>query len=105
MRELSLWDADGLEQAFGDIDELVASCRFGNCRHNGEPGCALAAALAAGSLDEGRLLSWQKLQRETAHHERRVDALARTEERRKWKAIGKTVSKHMDAKYGAEGWR
>jgi ribosome biogenesis GTPase len=105
MRELSLWDAGGLDQAFGDIDELVARCRFGNCQHNGEPGCAIDAALAAGSLDDGRLTSWRKLQRETAHHERRVSALARTEERRKWKAIGKSVSKHMDAKYGAEGWR
>ena len=105
MRELSLWDADGLSQSFADIDALAGACRFGNCRHAGEPGCAIAAGLADGGLDRGRLESWRKLQRETAHHERRVDALARHEERRKWKAIGKSVSKHMDAKYGAEGWR
>jgi ribosome biogenesis GTPase len=105
MRELALWDTDGLEQTFTDVDEIVARCRFGNCRHNGEPGCAIAAALADGSLAVDRHDSWQKLQRETAHHERRVDALARAEERRKWKAIGKSVTKHMKAKYGQEGWR
>ena len=104
MRELSLWDADGLDQSFGDLDAIVERCRFSNCSHNGEPGCAIAAALADGSLDPSRLESWQKLQRETAHHERRVDALARAEDRRKWKAIGKSVTKHMKAKYGAEGW-
>ena len=104
MREFSLWESDGLEQTFADLDEIVARCRFGNCGHNGEPGCAIAVALADGSLDPDRYESWQKLQRETAHHERRVDALARNEERRKWKAIGKSVTKHMNAKYG-EGWR
>jgi ribosome biogenesis GTPase len=104
MRELSLWDSEGLDQSFTDIDEIVARCRFGNCQHNGEPGCAIAAALADGSLEPGRLESWQKLIRESAHQERRVDALARAEERRKWKAIGKSVTKHMNAKYG-DGWR
>src|SRR4051812_1932478 len=89
MRELSLWDGDGLDRTFSDIDELVGTCRFGNCRHTGEPGCALAAALADGSLDADRLESWRKLQREAAHHERRVDHLAREAERRKWKTISK----------------
>lgn len=104
MRELSLWDADGLDQSFTDIDEIVERCRFGNCSHNGEPGCAIAAALADDSLGADRLESWQKLVRETAHHARRVDALARAEEKRKWKAIGKSVTKHMDTKYGPGGW-
>jgi ribosome biogenesis GTPase len=104
MRELSLWDGDGLDQSFVDVDEIVALCRFGNCSHNGEPGCAIAAAMADGSLASDRHESWQKLQRETAHHARRVDALARAEERRKWKAIGKSVTKHMNAKYGRDAW-
>ena len=104
MRELQLWDADGLGQTFADIDELASSCRFANCGHRGEPGCAIAAAIADGSLDPGRHESWRKLQRETAHHERRVDALARNAERRRWKQISKSVGRHMDAKYGA-GWR
>jgi ribosome biogenesis GTPase / thiamine phosphate phosphatase len=105
MRELSLWDADGLEQTFGDLDDLVARCSWGNCSHNGEAGCAIAAALADGSLSHERHESWQKLLREAARHARRTDALARAEERRKWKAIGKSVTKHMNAKYGQDGWR
>ena len=105
MRELALWEGEGLDRTFGDVDELVASCRFGNCQHNGEPGCAIGAALADGRLTPDRHASWQKLQREAAHHERRVDVLARNAERRKWKQIGKAVSRHMDQKYGSEGWR
>ena len=105
MREFALWESDGLEQTFTDLDEIVARCRFGNCSHHGEPGCAIAAALANGSLHPDRLAGWRKLVREAAHHERRVDALARQEERRKWKAIGKSVTKHMIAKYGQGGWR
>jgi ribosome biogenesis GTPase / thiamine phosphate phosphatase len=103
MRELALWDPDGVEQSFPDIDDLVTTCRFGNCRHNGEPGCAIAAALTSGSLEASRYEAWQKLEREARHQLRRVDGLARAEERRKWKAIGKAVNKHMEAKYGREG--
>ena len=103
MREFSLWDGDGLDQSFTDVDEIVTRCRFGNCSHNGEPGCAIAAAMADGSLAADRHQSWQKLQREAAHHARRVDAFAREEERRKWKAISKSVGKRMDMKYGRKG--
>jgi ribosome biogenesis GTPase len=105
MREHSLWDADGLEREFGEIDELASACRFADCAHAGEPGCAVASAIADGTLSADRLESWQKLEREARHHERRVDALARNAERRKWKQIGKSVSRHMDMKYGSDGWR
>ena len=105
MRELALWDDDQLAATFGDIDELAGQCRWRNCRHEADEGCAIRAALADGRLDPDRHRSWQKLQREAAHHERRVDALARTAERRRWKQIGKAVKGHMDAKYGSEGWR
>ena len=104
MRELALWDGDGLEQSFAEIDELAAACRFGDCAHSAEPGCAVQAAIAAGSLAADRLESWRKLEREALHQARRVSVLARNEERRKWKAISKSVGKHMDAKYGAERW-
>ena len=103
MRELAPWDAsDGLDRSFGDIDTLAAGCRFSDCAHDGEPGCVVATALAAGALDPARLASWRKLEREARHQERRVDALARAEERRRWKAISKSVDKHMDAKYGRD---
>ncbi len=105
MRELALWDAEGIDRSFGDLDELGAGCRFRDCAHEEEPGCAVVAAIAAGSLDPGRLESWRKLQREAAHHERRVDHLARLADRRRWRQIGKAVNRHMDAKYGAGGWR
>jgi ribosome biogenesis GTPase len=104
MRELALWDDDQLAAAFGDIDELAGQCRWRNCRHEADEGCAIRAALADGRLDPDRHRSWQKLQREVAHHERRVDALARDAERRRWKQIGKAVKGHMNAKYGNEGW-
>jgi ribosome biogenesis GTPase / thiamine phosphate phosphatase len=105
MRELALWDDDQLAAAFGDIDELAGACRWRNCRHEADAGCAIRAALADGRLDPERHRSWEKLRREAAHHERRVDALARAEERRRWKQIGKAVKGHMNAKYGTEGWR
>jgi ribosome biogenesis GTPase len=105
MRELQLWDGDGLERTFADIDELASGCRFADCAHDGEPGCAIKAAIAGGTLDAERLTSWRKLRREAAHHERRVDVLARNAERQRWKQIHKSVRGHMDAKYGAEGWR
>lgn len=104
MRELQLWDDEGIGRSFADIDALAAGCRFTDCRHDGEPGCAVAAAIGDGDLAADRVASWRKLEREAQHHERRTNALARAEERRKWKAIGKSVSKHMDAKYG-ESWR
>ena len=105
MRELALWDGDGLDRSFADVEELAASCRFGNCRHAGEPGCAIAAALVDGRLTADRHGAWQKLVREARHQERRTDARARNEERRRWKQIGKAVARHMDAKYGEDGWR
>ncbi len=104
IRELGLWDAEGgLERSFADIDALASSCRFSNCGHAGEPGCAIASAIADGDLDASRFEGWKKLEREARHLERRVDALARAEERRRWKTIGKAVNAHMEAKYGREG--
>lgn len=105
MRELGLWDAEsGLDRSFADVEALAAGCRFRDCGHAGEPGCRILAAIATGELDRARLEGWRKLEREARHLERRVDALARAEERRRWKAIGKSVGRHMDAKYGRGGW-
>jgi ribosome biogenesis GTPase len=100
MRELATWDGDGLAASFADIEAVAADCRFGDCSHRGEPGCAISAALAEGHLDPRRLDGFRKLSREAAHLERRQDALARNEERRRWKVIHKSVRRHMKERYG-----
>ncbi|HEX7757927.1 MAG TPA: ribosome small subunit-dependent GTPase A [Caulobacteraceae bacterium] len=90
MRELGLWDSDeGVSATFEDIEVLAAGCRFHDCHHGNEPGCAVQAALADGSLDPGRWKSYGKLQREIAHLERREDPIARETHRRHWMAISK----------------
>jgi ribosome biogenesis GTPase / thiamine phosphate phosphatase len=105
IRSLEVAGADeGMAAAFDEIAELASQCRFRDCRHGNEPGCAVRGALAAGTLDAGRLASHEKLERELARAERKGDPRARAEERRRWKAIHKSVGRHMDQKYGGE-WR
>ena len=87
MRELQLWDGqDGLADTFADIDELASACRFSDCQHNSEPGCAVQSAIEQGNLDEDRLSSFQKLQRELAYPERKQEALAQRARSRRSKA-------------------
>jgi ribosome biogenesis GTPase len=82
MRELALYDdADGIETAYADVTELAAGCRFRDCGHRGEPGCAVAAAIDEGRLDPARFTAWRKLQAEAHRQLLRVDARARAEER------------------------
>lgn len=103
IRSLEIAGADeGVETVFEDIDALALGCRFSDCQHASEPGCAVRAAIAAGSLGEDRLASFRKLQREAAHAERKIDPRVQAEERRRWKAIHKAVDKQMDRKYGSE---
>jgi ribosome biogenesis GTPase len=83
IRELQLWDG-GVEEAFADVEELARHCRFGDCSHNTEPGCAVKAALAMGELSADRHASWVKLQRELRSIAVRADAQLRREEKRKW---------------------
>jgi ribosome biogenesis GTPase len=83
MRELQLWDAqDGLDTAFVEIAELAARCRFSDCAHSREPGCAVRRALADGTLDVERFESWRKLQRELERLARKQDARARSDARK-----------------------
>jgi ribosome biogenesis GTPase len=90
MRELQLWEADeGLGAAFADIEELARECRFGNCGHRGEPGCAVEEAVASGRLSLERVESWRKLQRELEVIRLRQDGLARLQEKQRIKAIHK----------------
>ncbi|MGN0991522.1 MAG: ribosome small subunit-dependent GTPase A [Candidatus Ventricola sp.] len=92
MRELGMWDtASGVTQAFADIEEWAASCRYGNCTHTREPGCAVLAALRSGELDEGRWHSYQKLKAENAYAENSESYLAAKE--KKFKEIS-IINKH-----------
>jgi ribosome biogenesis GTPase len=87
LRELQLWDvgAASLDATFTDVEELAADCRFGDCTHEHEPGCAVLAAVESGELPRERLHSWRKLQRELLAIAMRHDALLRKQEMRKWK--------------------
>lgn len=103
IRSLGVTGADdGLAPAFADVADLAAGCRFADCRHHGEPGCAVLAAVADGTLAEERLASHRKLEREAAHVARQGDRLLREAERRKWKAISSSVGEHMRRKYGSD---
>ncbi len=99
MRELQLWEADdGIEEAFEDVTAVLGHCRFSDCAHDTEPGCAVKAALADGSLEPARWEAYQKLQRELEHLERRLDKRAQSEERKRWKAITAEGKANMRAK-------
>ena len=96
LREMQLWDAeDGVAQTFADIDSLAAQCRFGDCRHEGEPGCAVLAAVNEGTLDAGRLESRRKLLREQEFLRRKVDPEARED----WKNRVKTLHREVKRMY------
>ena len=105
MRELQLWtDEDGLTRTFDDIEELAAQCRFRDCTHGDEPGCAIREALEGGALDAGRWRSYLKLKREIRHLAARQDDKARLEEKARNKAFGKMVKqvKKHHRKNGAQ---
>lgn len=69
MRELQLTDvASGIDDLFSDVADLASACRFGDCRHDSEPGCAVKAAIADGRLDAGRVARWRKLRSEDARN-------------------------------------
>lgn len=90
LRGLQLWDAEeGLDRAFAEVEALIPYCRFSDCSHRTEPGCAVLAALADGTLAERRWESYQKLQRELRHLAMRQDVLLRIAERDRWKQIHK----------------
>lgn len=95
MRGIGMWDAEeGMAQAFADVDELAQQCRFSDCAHETEPGCAVRAAVADGTLDEARFEGWMKLRREMDAIAVRKDARAKAEKLRQWKLITKNYRKH-----------
>jgi ribosome biogenesis GTPase len=90
LRGVGLVDASaGIATAFADVERLTAFCRFLDCAHAGEPGCAVGAAIAEGTLSLRRYESWQKLQRELAWTTRRADARMRAEHTKKQKRLSK----------------
>lgn len=94
MRELQLWaDEDSLDAAFADIAALASGCRFGDCNHVLEQGCAVQAAIASGDLDASRWESYRKLRAEIAWHVRQTDIQAAQAQKRRWKAIHKAMRK------------
>ena len=89
LREAQLWEGDeALGSVFEDIEELALQCRFSDCAHDTEPGCAIKTALAVGTLDSARFQSYAKLQRELRFVASKSDVRLRLEERKKWKQIG-----------------
>lgn len=92
MRELQLWASqDSLDSTFDEVAELALQCRFRDCAHNGEDGCAVAEALAEGRLEPGRWESYRKLRAEIRWHERQIDANAAHTEKQRWKKIHKAM--------------
>ncbi len=88
MRELQPWtDESGVGGAFEDVLRLAQSCRFTDCSHTAEPGCAVAEAVAAGTLEVARLDHYRHLLREAAFEERKRDKAAAAEQERKWRRI------------------
>ena len=95
LRELRVWELDeGLAHAFAEIDELASQCRFRDCRHESEPGCAVLEAVAQGTIDPDRLASFRKLQAEAAWQERKTNPRARAAFESQTKSMFKTLYKH-----------
>lgn len=96
LRELQLWDAaEGVRETFEDIDMLAAQCRFTDCGHEGEPGCAVQAAVRAGTLDDARLENRRKLLREQEFLRRKMDPEALQE----WKKGVKSLHREVKRMY------
>ncbi|MEW2488633.1 ribosome small subunit-dependent GTPase A [Streptomyces sp. NPDC048411] len=101
LRGVGLWDAEaGVGQVFSDVEDLAGECRFHDCNHESEPGCAVLAAIEDGALPERRLDSYRKLLRENQRIVAKTDARVRSEIRREWKRKGAEGRAAMDAKRG-----
>lgn len=88
MREIQMWEgAEGLSELFGDIEKLLVECKFTDCKHETEPGCAIKGAIKRGELEEERYKSYKKLLSEVSYFERKQDKKAQLEEKKKWKKL------------------
>ena len=94
MRELQLWDAsEGLTDSFSDVEELAAECRFGDCAHTSEPGCAVKEAIQAGALDANRFENYKKIQKELEYLNTRQDARAQLAKKERDKKLHKAINR------------
>lgn len=99
LRELALWEGgDGVETAFADVEDLAGRCRFRDCTHETEPGCAVREAVSTGRLDPARLASYRTLRAEVAYLERRSNAGAQSERKQRDKALNKELYRHLKRK-------
>lgn len=97
MRELQLWDADeGISTSFHDVEELSTQCRFPDCKHNQEPGCAIKQGLQDGTLEPSRYDNYVKLQKELAYLARKENRTLQAAEKSKWKKIHKEQKHHYN---------
>ncbi len=102
LRSFGMWDAaEGVAATFPEIEELSRQCRFSDCRHAGEPGCAVREATEGGSLDAGRLDSYRTLERELEHEQSKHDKRARAGRRKEARAIGRRIRRN---KRGQVDW-
>nr|WP_257350881.1 ribosome small subunit-dependent GTPase A [Pseudalkalibacillus decolorationis] len=92
MRELQLWNSsEGLSESFQDVENLSELCKFRDCQHVEEPGCAVQESIATGELSNDRYNAYKKLQRELAYLERKNNQRAQQQEKAKWKKITKSM--------------
>lgn len=99
MREIQLWEgSEGLSGLFEDIEALALECKFSDCRHEDEPGCAVNTAIEKGTLTADRFKSYKKLQNEVKYFARKQDKKAQLEEKKKWKKISKLGKKIEEEK-------
>ena len=99
MRELQLWDGgEALGDAFADVTELAANCRFRDCRHVSEPGCAVRAAVKRGEISPDASRATPSSAAEREHQQRQLDDRAMLEEKRRTKTLTKALNKHLKDK-------
>jgi ribosome biogenesis GTPase len=100
MRELQLWEGgEGLAETFEDIEKLVLECKFSDCKHESEPGCAVKAAMKTGEIDEARFKSYKKLLNEIKYLEGKQNKRAQITEKKKWKKLSKEMKNKNKVKF------
>lgn len=99
MRELQLWDsAEGLETVFSEVETAAENCKFRDCAHDAEPGCAVRAGVESGAISPDRLASWRKLSRELDYIAAKEDKVLESQKRKKWKEMSRALRRRVQEK-------